>query len=77
MPSYSDNFVHRIHMLTGEDAWQHGRGSINITSIREMDEGWYECKTIFPNRIPSTKANGTWFNLQVEGELCYCVRNLD
>ncbi|XP_065211981.1 protein borderless isoform X2 [Planococcus citri] len=63
----ADNFVNRIHLLTDKDAWQHGKGSVNITSIRETDEGWYECKVIFPNRTPSTKANGTWYHLQVEG----------
>lgn len=64
---YNENFINRINLLSDTDAWQRGRGSINITSIRETDEGWYECKVIFPNRTPSSKPNGTWFHLLVEG----------
>jgi hypothetical protein len=44
-----------------------GRGAVNLTSIRESDEGWYECKVFFPNRNPPTRPNGTWFHLTVEG----------
>lgn len=44
--------------------------TVNLTSIREKDDGWYECKVIFPNRTPSSRNNGTWFNLKVnEGNL--------
>ncbi|PSN47234.1 Protein borderless [Blattella germanica] len=51
---------------TGSDS-PYGRGSINLTNIRESDSGWYECSVFFPNRTPSTRPNGTWFHLSVEG----------
>lgn len=44
-----------------------GKASINLTSVRETDKGWYECKMSFPNRTPQTRANGTWFHLSVDG----------
>ena len=44
-----------------------GRGSVNLTSIRESDAGWYECSIFFPNRTPSTRPNGTWYHLNVDG----------
>lgn len=43
-------------------------GAVNLTSIRESDKGWYECRVHFPNRTPSTRLNGTWFFLDVDGE---------
>lgn len=66
--TYNENFINRINLLSETDAWQHGRASINITNIRETDEGWYECKVTFPSEIPSTKSNGTWFYLKVKGK---------
>ena len=44
-----------------------GKGSINLTSVRETDTGWYECKLTFPNRSPSSRRNGTWFHMAVDG----------
>uniref|UniRef100_A0A336M4A2 CSON009561 protein n=1 Tax=Culicoides sonorensis TaxID=179676 RepID=A0A336M4A2_CULSO len=44
-----------------------GKASINLTSIRETDSGWYQCKAYFPNRTPSTVNNGSWFHLAVDG----------
>lgn len=43
-------------------------GAVNLTSIRESDKGWYECRVHFPNRTPSTRLNGTWFFLDVDGK---------
>lgn len=45
----------------------YGKASVNLTSIRESDSGWYECRVLFPNRTPSVRNNGTWFHLAVEG----------
>ncbi|XP_018336675.2 protein borderless [Agrilus planipennis] len=42
-----------------------GRGSINITSLKESDGGWYHCIVYFPNRTPRTRNNGTWVHLTV------------
>lgn len=45
-----------------------GKASINLTSIRETDSGWYQCKVYFPNRTPSSLNNGSWFHLAVDGD---------
>ncbi|CRL00837.1 CLUMA_CG014088, isoform A [Clunio marinus] len=44
-----------------------GKASINLTSVREADTGWYECRMSYPNRSPQTTRNGTWFSLAVDG----------
>uniref|UniRef100_U5ETE2 Putative neuronal cell adhesion molecule n=1 Tax=Corethrella appendiculata TaxID=1370023 RepID=U5ETE2_9DIPT len=62
--SATDNYVGRITLL---DDKFYGKAAVNLTSIRESDNGWYECKVIFPNRTPNSRANGTWFHLAVDG----------
>uniref|UniRef100_A0A336LVW2 CSON002677 protein n=1 Tax=Culicoides sonorensis TaxID=179676 RepID=A0A336LVW2_CULSO len=42
-----------------------GAASLNLTDIRESDQGWYECKVVFLNRSPNQHKNGTWFHLDV------------
>ncbi|XP_016987972.1 protein turtle isoform X2 [Drosophila rhopaloa] len=42
-----------------------GSASLNLTNIRETDQGWYECKVVFLNRDPKQPKNGTWFHLDV------------
>ncbi|KAG5685106.1 hypothetical protein PVAND_014304 [Polypedilum vanderplanki] len=42
-----------------------GAASLNLTNIRESDQGWYECKVVFLNRSPNHHKNGTWFHLDV------------
>lgn len=63
--SAADQYVGRVSLL--HNSFGYGRASVNLTSIRESDSGWYECRVIFPNRTPSTRNNGTWFHLGVEG----------
>ncbi|XP_017760101.1 PREDICTED: protein turtle-like isoform X1 [Eufriesea mexicana] len=43
----------------------YGVASLNLTDIRETDQGWYECKVSFLNRPPNIYKNGTWFHLDV------------
>ncbi|XP_076297726.1 protein turtle isoform X3 [Lasioglossum baleicum] len=43
----------------------YGLASLNLTDIRESDQGWYECKVVFLNRSPNSHKNGTWFHLDV------------
>ncbi|KAG7213388.1 hypothetical protein KM043_002681 [Ampulex compressa] len=43
----------------------YGVASLNLTNIRESDQGWYECKVVFLNRSPNSNKNGTWFHLDV------------
>lgn len=64
--SASPNFVGRISLVDYLPGY--GKGSVNLTSIRESDSGWYECKVIFPNRNPNSKNNGTKIHLSVDGE---------
>lgn len=61
----TEGYAGRISLVSPDTAY--GRGSINLTNIRESDGGWYECSVFFPNRTPSTRPNGTWFHLSVEG----------
>ncbi|XP_063709188.1 protein borderless [Culicoides brevitarsis] len=65
----AENFVGRILLLDKHKGHPHlGRASINLTSIRENDSGWYQCKVYFPNRTPSSLNNGSWFHLAVDGD---------
>lgn len=61
----SDLFVGRLSLLDKLEGF--GKASVNLTSIRESDQGWFECKVLFPNRSPPSRNNGTWFYLSVEG----------
>lgn len=62
--SAADYYVGRVNLL--DNSYGYGKASVNLTSIRESDSGWYECRVIFPNRTPTTRNNGTWFHLAVE-----------
>lgn len=59
-----ESFKGRVNLVHDSP---YGRGSVNLTSIRESDSGWYECIVYFPNRTPATRRNGTWFHLSVDG----------
>ncbi|XP_051155995.1 protein borderless isoform X1 [Leptopilina boulardi] len=65
--SAARDYSGRIHRL--DDVSSYGQGSINLTNIRNSDQGWYECKVIFPNRTPSSRNNGTWLHLSIDGVL--------
>lgn len=45
-----------------------GRGSINVSAVRETDAGLYRCRVTFPNRTPPARNNGTFYYLEVDGE---------
>ncbi|XP_031772273.1 protein borderless isoform X2 [Apis florea] len=63
----------RVHLLEDAASRGYGQGSINLTNIRESDQGWYECRVIFPNRTPNSRNNGTWFHLAIDGETLLAV----
>ncbi|XP_046738764.1 protein borderless isoform X1 [Diprion similis] len=62
----TDDYAGRIHLIGDGGGKGYGQGSINLTSIRETDQGWYECRVIFPNRTPSSRNNGTWVHLTID-----------
>ncbi|KAI1287486.1 Protein turtle [Halotydeus destructor] len=43
-----------------------GRASLNLTDVKDTDQGWYECKVYFLNRPPDSPENGTWVHLDVQ-----------
>lgn len=62
-----DPYVGRLHLITDLPK-EYGLASINLTSIRDDDTGWFECRILFRNRIPSSRNNGTWYFLTVNGK---------
>ncbi|XP_012222362.1 protein borderless isoform X2 [Linepithema humile] len=68
-----NRYKSRIHLLDDAGHRGYGQGSINLTNIRESDQGWYECRVIFPNRTPNSRNNGTWFHLAIDGDTLLTV----
>ncbi|XP_014237550.1 protein borderless isoform X2 [Trichogramma pretiosum] len=73
MISADDGYSGRIRLIDDAKTRGFGQGSINLTNIRDSDQGWYECRVIFPNRTPSSRNNGTWFHLAIDGETLLAV----
>ncbi|KAH8260381.1 hypothetical protein KR026_010586, partial [Drosophila bipectinata] len=63
--STNELFNGRLHLVKSHPEF--GRASVNLTAIRESDQGWYHCQVIFPNRSPSVRNNGTRYHLAVQG----------
>ncbi|XP_017878813.1 protein borderless isoform X1 [Ceratina calcarata] len=61
------DYTGRLHLVEDAVTRGYGQGSVNLTNIRESDQGWYECRVIFPNRTPNSRNNGTWFHLGIDG----------
>ncbi|XP_035210600.1 protein turtle-like isoform X3 [Stegodyphus dumicola] len=51
--------------------------SLNLTNVRESDQGWYECKVYFLNRPPDSPKNGTWMHLSVHAPPHFKTKPLD
>lgn len=48
-----------------------GQASLNITQVRQTDNGLYECLIHYLDRWPEKeKANGSWIYLDVQGLYC-------
>ncbi|XP_065214035.1 protein turtle isoform X3 [Planococcus citri] len=64
-PTHSgEGYEGRVSRVTADSPY--GLASLNLTNIKESDQGWYECSVVFLNRPPSTQnKNGTWFHLDV------------
>lgn len=64
-PTHSaEGYEGRVSRVTQDSPY--GLASLNLTNIKESDQGWYECNVVFLNRPPSSQnKNGTWFHLDV------------
>ncbi|XP_050308030.1 protein turtle isoform X4 [Anthonomus grandis grandis] len=63
-PTHSgEGYEGRVSRVSPES--NYGAASLNLTNIKESDQGWYECKVVFLNRSPNQHKNGTWFHLDV------------
>ncbi|XP_046388422.1 protein turtle-like isoform X3 [Ischnura elegans] len=63
-PTHSgEGYEGRVSRVSPDSPY--GLASLNLTGIRESDQGWYECKVVFLNRSPNQHKNGTWFHLDV------------
>lgn len=49
-------------------AFRLGQASLNLTKVRQSDQGLYECKIYYLDRRPEDKGDGTWIYLDVQGE---------
>lgn len=50
-----------------------GQASLNLSQVREQDQGLYECKIYHLHRQPDDKGTSTWIFLDVQGEYCHCA----
>lgn len=63
-PTHSgEGYEGRVSRVSSDAVY--GAASLNLTSVRESDQGWYECKVVFLNRSPNQHKNGSWFHLDV------------
>lgn len=63
-PTHSgEGYEGRVSRVSPDSPY--GLASLNLTNIKESDQGWYECKVVFLNRSPNSHKNGTWFHLDV------------
>lgn len=57
-PHTADEFIGRVTLAD--------RASLNFTTVKASDHGWYECRIFLLNRPPETPENGTWVHLDVQ-----------
>ncbi|XP_041988064.1 protein borderless [Aricia agestis] len=63
-PRVADRWGGRLRRTNGPNL---GRGSVNVSAVRETDAGLYRCLVTFPNRTPPARNNGTFYRLDVDG----------
>lgn len=64
-PHVEDTYKGRASRVSQDTTY--GLASLNLTNVREDDQGWYECKVFYLDRTGSPD-NGTWIHLDVHGE---------
>ncbi|CAL4082334.1 unnamed protein product [Meganyctiphanes norvegica] len=61
-PHVEDSYKGRASRVPSESSY--GLASLQLTDVREADQGWYECKVFYLDRRSHTD-NGTWVHLDV------------
>ncbi|XP_071542829.1 protein turtle homolog B-like isoform X4 [Panulirus ornatus] len=61
-PHVAEKYKGRVSRVSPDSAF--GLASLNLTSVREDDQGWYECKVFYLDRTGASD-NGTWIHLDV------------
>ncbi|XP_050688156.1 protein turtle-like isoform X4 [Eriocheir sinensis] len=61
-PHVEENYKGRASRVNPDTTY--GLASLNLTSVKEEDQGWYECKVFYLDRTGATD-NGTWIHLDV------------
>ncbi|CAM1297979.1 IGSF9B (predicted) [Pycnogonum litorale] len=61
-PHRGKDYLKRVDLAHGE-ADRVGGASLNLTNVRESDQGWYECNIVYLNHPKPD--NGTWVFLEV------------
>uniref|UniRef100_A0A0P4W1Y7 Ig-like domain-containing protein n=1 Tax=Scylla olivacea TaxID=85551 RepID=A0A0P4W1Y7_SCYOL len=61
-PHVEENYKGRASRVNPDTTF--GLASLNLTSVKEEDQGWYECKVFYLDRTGATD-NGTWIHLDV------------
>lgn len=59
-PHIAEGYDHRVSRI--------GQASLNLTNVKETDQGLYECKIYYLDRRPEDNTNGTWVFLDVQGK---------
>lgn len=64
-PNINPLFKDRVRLVDGI--------SLEISHIKEQDEGWYECKVVYIDGVGNgdNKSNGTWIYLNVNSKWIY------
>lgn len=58
-PHFGVGYEGRVSLLNQAEA------SLNLSDVRETDQGWYECKVFFLMASEQEDKNGTWVLLEV------------
>ena len=63
-PHLGEGYEGRVSLMADPN---NREASLNLTNVRESDQGWYECKVYFLNQNNEQLKNGTFVLLDVHG----------